>query len=160
MEEHKKCSLIKHQDVDAISYCIECNVFLCNKCLKSHSEFLENHHKYNLDKNIKEIFTGICNENGHINKLEFYCHNHNQLCCVACLSKIKSKGYGQHHDCNVIPIEDIQEHKLNKLKENMKYLEDISIKIEKTVNELKQVFEKINESKEELKKKYLQYLLK
>ncbi len=35
----------------------------------------------------------------------------------------------------------------------MKYLEDISIKIEKTVNELKQVFEKINESKEELKKK-------
>ena len=38
------------------------------------------------------------------------------------------------NDCNAIPIEDIQEHKLNKLKENMKYLEDISIKIEKTVN--------------------------
>ena len=152
MEERKKCSFIKHQDVDAISYCFECNVFLCNKCLNAHPDFLENHHKYNLDKNIKEVFTGICQEKGHNNKLDFYCGTHNKLCCAACLSKIKSEEYGQHNGCTVSPIKNIQEQKLNKLKENMKYLEDISNKIENSVNELKKLFETINDSKEELKK--------
>ena len=153
MEEHKKCSWKKHQDIDAISYCIECNVFMCNKCLNAHSEFLEDHHKCNLDKNFKDVFTGICKEKNHNIQLEFYCSNHNELCCAACLSKIKNKGYGQHHECNVSSIEDIKEQKINKLKENIKYLEDISKTIENSVNELKQQFEKINEKKEELKNK-------
>ena len=41
--------------------------------------------------------------------------------------------------------------KKNKLKENIKYLEDCSIQIENSINELKKIFEKINETKEELK---------
>ena len=43
--------------------------------------------------------------------------------------------------------------KKEKLKENIKYLEDISNKIENSINELKKIFQKINESKEELKTK-------
>ena len=69
MNIKKKCSLKKHSDIDAIIFCIECNVFMCNKCLNYHNEFLEIHHKYNLDKNFDEIFTGICKEENHKNEL-------------------------------------------------------------------------------------------
>ena len=153
MEQQRKCSYKKHEEINAISYCIECNVFMCNKCLNLHSEFLDNHHKYNLDQNIEEIFTGICKEKNHKIKLEYYCNNHNQLCCAACLSKMKNKGYGQHTDCDVNTIEEIKDKKINKLKENIIFLEEISNKIENSVNELKKKFEEIKELKEQLKLK-------
>ena len=38
MEYIKKCSAKKHSDINAISYCIECNIYMCNKCLNYHSE--------------------------------------------------------------------------------------------------------------------------
>ena len=98
-------------------------------------------------------FSGICKEIKHKVELEFYCKNHNQLCCAACLSKIKNKGNGQHSDCDVCLIEEIKNEKKNKLKENIKYLEDFSKKIQKSINELKQIFENLNENKEEFKKK-------
>ena len=100
MENQKKCSSKKHNDINAISYCVECDIYMCNKCMNYHSEILENHHKYNLDKNIEEIFTGICKEKNHRKELDFFCKTHNKLCCAACISKIKEKGNGQHTDCN------------------------------------------------------------
>jgi hypothetical protein len=106
-----------------------------------------------LDKNKEEIFTGKCNELNHRIELEYFCRTHNKLCCAACLSKIKDKKNGQHHDCNVCSIEEITEEKKNKFKENIKYLEDISNKIKNSINELKKLFQQINESKEELKLK-------
>ena len=153
MENNIKCSLKKHQENDAISYCPECNIYICNKCASHHSELFENHNNYKLDKNIQEIFSGICKEPNHKNELEFYCKNHNILCCGACLSKIKIKGNGQHHDCNVCSIEDIKNDKKNKLTENIKYLEDISKNIENSINQLKDILKNINQNKEELKKK-------
>ena len=153
MEPTKKCSNKIHSEMNAISYCFECNVYLCNKCSNYHSELLENHHNYKLDKNKEEIFTGKCNELNHRIELEYFCRTHNKLCCAACLSKIKDKKNGQHHDCNVCSIEEITEEKKNKFKENIKYLEDISNKIKNSINELKKLFQQINESKEELKLK-------
>ena len=85
--------------------------------------------------------------------MDFYCHTHNQLCCAACLSRIKNKEYGQHTDCNVSPIEDIKEQKINKLKENIRCLGDISKTFENSINELKQLYQNNNKSKEELKNK-------
>ena len=61
--------------------------------------------KYNLES---EIFTGMCTEKNHSNKLEYYCKNHNQLCCVACIAKIKGKGNGEHKDCDVCFIKKIK----------------------------------------------------
>ena len=151
MDNQKKCSAKKHSDINAISYCMECNIYMCNKCINLHSELHENHHNYNLDKNIQEIFTGICKEEKHKQKLEFYCKTHSKLCCVACISKIKGKGNGQHTDCNVCFIEEIKDEKKNKLNENIKTLEEISNKIEDSINKLKQIFQKINEDKEKLK---------
>ena len=106
-----ECSLPEHQDSKAISYCQECKIYMCNKCDKIHSGLCLKHHKYNLEKEIKEIFTGFCKEEKHSNILEYYCKTHNILCCAACISKIKGRGNGQHTDCNVCFIEEIKEEK-------------------------------------------------
>ena len=60
---------------------------------------------------------------------------------------------GKHHDCEVYNIEDIKDEKINKLKENMKCLEQLSNSFGESINKLKEIFNKINENKEELKLK-------
>ena len=112
-----KCSLKKHEQNEGIAYCQNCNIYMCNKCINHHSKLFEYHTINNLNKDIKQIFTGICSEEKHKDELEYLCKTHNQLCCAACLSKIKSKGNGQHKDCDVCNIEDIKDEKKNKLKE-------------------------------------------
>ena len=153
MENQKKCSNKKHSEINALNYCTECKLYLCNKCSNNHSDLHDNHLTYNLDENTEEIFKDICNEPSHKNKLEFYCKNHNKLCCAACLSKIKGEGNGQHYNCNVCIIKEINDEKKNKLKENIKILKDFSEKIDNLLNELKALFQKIYQSKEALKMK-------
>ena len=149
---NKKCSFKEHKEINAISYCQDCNVFICNKCLKYHQGLFEYHNITNLEKN-KDLFIDICKEKKHRNKLEFYCKKHNQLCCAACITKIETKGYGQHKDCDICTIEDIKEEKKNKLKDNIKYLEDLSKNLSDSIKELKTILDKIEERKEELKLK-------
>ena len=154
MENKRKCSNKKHSEIDAINYCNICNIYLCNKCSNIHTEYLETHQINNLsENNNEEIFNGLCQESNHKENIMFYCKNHNKLCCPACLSKIKVNGYGQHFNCEVCLIKEIKEEKKNKLKENIKYLEDFSEKIIDSVNKLKEIYEKINKSKEEIKLK-------
>ena len=155
MENQKKCSSKEHQEIKANIYCQECKIYMCNKCDKAHSENYPNHRKYNIGKDINEIFTGFCKEENHL-ELSFFCKSHNQLCCAACISKIKGKGIGQHKDCDVCLIEDIKEEKKNHLKDNIKYLEEITNNIELSINSLKNIFEKIKEKKEILKLKVQQ----
>ena len=140
--EKIKCSSKKHDTIDAIIYCQACKTYMCNKCSNYHSELFEDHKTNNIDKDINPIFTGICNESKHKNELEYLCKTHNVLCCAACISKINSKGNGQHKDCDVYNIEEIKEEKKNKLKENLKYLEDLSNTIDKSINELKIIIQK------------------
>ena len=93
----QKCSLKSHKDIDAISYCQECKIYMCNKCDKHHSElFNDGHHQYKIDKDMAEIFTGLCKENNHLNELAYFCISHNKLCCAKCITKIKSEEDGQH----------------------------------------------------------------
>ena len=122
--QNVKCSSSKHAEINAVSYCPECKNYFCNKCLNFHAEILENHRPINLNQK-NEIFIDKCKEEKHNDKLEFYCKEHNVLCCVACTSKIKDEGYGQHFDCNVTHIKKIKNEKRNKLKENMNNLEDL-----------------------------------
>ena len=149
--QKKKCFLKKHSEIDAISYCPECKKNLCNKCQIVHSDFFENHSTYNLDKNLNEVFIDICKYENHFYKLEFFCKSHNQLCCLACICKIDNEGYNQHKNCDVCSIKDIENEKKNKLKENIKCLEDLSNNLEQSINELKQIFNNFNENKENLK---------
>ena len=149
--EIKNCSNTKHLEIEATSYCQECNFYMCNKCSNLHSELFELHHSINIKNDTKEIFTGYCNEKKHNIELEFYCKTHNQLCCAACLCKINNKGKGQHNRCEVCNIEDIKNKKKKLLKDNIDSLNDLSKNIEKSIEELKKIFEKINEKKESLK---------
>ena len=150
--QKKKCSFKDHKELDANYYCLQCGINFCNKCEVIHSKFFENHRTFSLDKNIDEIFTGFCKEKNHIyNPLSFFCKTHNILCCSYCITKIKAKEIGKHRDCEICLIEDIKEEKINKLKENIKSLEELSIDISKSIIELKEICEKMNKNKEELK---------
>ena len=152
--EKKKCSLKKHSEIDAVNYCQECKIYLCIKCQNHHSELFETHHLYHLDKNIKVIFTGFCEEQNH-NKyeLELFCKNHNKLCCLACAYNSDKKGYGQHKNCDICEIENIKEEKKNNLKKNINNLENLLNGLENSIKEIKIIFEKMNKNKEELKLK-------
>ena len=128
MENQRKCFTEEHKEIDAISFCPECRIYMCNKCANYHLPFFKNHHPYKITEE-NEIFTGFCKEKNHPNKLEYFCKDHNQLCCVACLCKISSKGYGAHKDCNISELLKIKDEKKNKLKENIKCLEDLENKL-------------------------------
>ena len=146
-----KCSCKKHEEIFAIHYCIQCKIYLCKKCDNFHSELFQNHKINNLDSNINEILAENCKEEGHEDKLIYFCKPHNKLCCAKCISKIKGKGNGQHSDCEICFIEDIKEAKKEKLKENINKLEELSKNIEKSINELKKLCEDIDINKENLK---------
>ena len=107
----QKCSSIEHDKIDAVVYCQECKVYMCNKCENFHSKLLKDHNINKLDKDIKEIFTEFCKEENHFGKLEFFCKTHNQLCCSDCLCKFKIKGKGIHLDCDVCILENIKDEK-------------------------------------------------
>ena len=148
---NKKCSSKDHQDIIAICYCNECNVYMCNKCDIFHSKLLHHHTSFKINQDFNEIFTGYCKEEKHRNELEFFCITHNQLCCAECITKIKGKGKGHHKDCDVCFIEDIKNTKKNNLKKNIDSLQSLSNKLLDKINKLKDIFEKINENKENLK---------
>ena len=146
-KNNKKCSLKDHEDSDAINYCQKCKIFMCNKCDKVHEQLFKESHKNSLIKG----YTGICEEKNHLMKLDYFCKTHNQLCCSSCLCKINTNGNGKHKDCDSCSIKKIKNEKKKKLLENLKFLENLSGAIEQSINELKQLFQKINENKENLK---------
>ena len=148
---NEKCSFIDHNQIDACCYCQECRIYMCNKCSTHHKGLCQNHQQLNLNNDLNNIYIDICKEENHHLKLEYYCKNHNILCCDSCITKLKKKGKGQHKDCEVSFLEDIKEEKKNKLVQNIKYLEDLSKDLDNSIQELKNIFEKINNNKEALK---------
>ena len=153
MEDNKKkCSNEEHPNIDAISFCQNCKIYICNKCLNHHQALFKKHLIINFDNN-QDIFVDKCNENNHNDKLNFYCKNHNILCCAACITKIKANGFGQHKDCDVWFLQDIKEEMKNKLNDNMKFLEDLSNNLNNSIKELKSLYDNIDKRKEEIKSK-------
>jgi hypothetical protein len=158
----KKCSLKEHNEIDAIIYCPECKIYLCNKCDIHHTALFKEHHNYKINEDTKDIFTGICKEKNHNSKLKYYCKNHNQLCCLECLCQIKEKGKGQHKNCEVCLITKIKNNKKNELSNNIKYLEDLSKTFQESINQIKKIFEENNKDKdkEELKSEVKKFFTK
>ena len=130
--QNPKCSSKKHVDINAVSYCPECNKYLCNKCLKYHEE-MEDHKTLKMNEK-KKIFIDKWKEENHTCKLEFYCKDHNILYCVACTAKYKEDGYGQHSNCEFTHIKKIKDEKRNKLKENINNLEELYKQIDELIN--------------------------
>ena len=159
-KDSKKCSSQKHKEVNAVSYCEICKVYMCNKCQNLHSELFEQHNVYKIDKDNQEIPYLYCEEKEHIDKIRYYCKNHNKLCCGLCITKIKDEELGQHTNCDVCKIKDIKEEKKSKLKENLKQLEDLSKNIEESINKIKAIYDQVSEKKEGLKLKVQQIFTK
>jgi len=42
-----KCSSKNHKDIDAINYCQNCKIYMCNKCTINHSGLFEDHTLFN-----------------------------------------------------------------------------------------------------------------
>ena len=146
-----KCSSIEHSKIDATIFWKTCKVFLCNKCLNNfHSKIFPNHQIENLNDEKNDIFTGICYEKNHLSKLDYFCKNHNTLCCAKCISKIKDEDNGQHKDCNIVQIKEIKIEKEKKFKENYEKLKQMSNNLENDIDKFKELKEKINKNKEEL----------
>ena len=146
---HSKCSSKKHEKVNATNYCQECRLYMCEKCNEHHKEFYI--HQILGIKDFEESFTGICKEENHNNTLDYYCKTHNQLCCDSCIIKFQKNGKGLHSKCEIYPIEEVKEQMKDNLNQNIKLLEELSISLDKSINELKDIFEKINENKETIK---------
>ena len=145
--------MVEHRESDAICFCSECKIYMCNKCEKLHFDLFNNLHQNHIiiDKNINEAFSGICTEENHTVELIYFCRTHNKLCCAECITKIKAKKNGQHKDCDVCLFEDIEDEKLDKLNENIECLEDLYNLLLQSIDENKKIFEKIIDDKEKLK---------
>ena len=50
MENKIKCFSEEHKEIDAISFCNECRIYMCDKCDNTHTSFFKNHHTIKLDK--------------------------------------------------------------------------------------------------------------
>ena len=114
----EKCSSINHKNNEAFFFCSICKIFMWIKCKLFYSEMFQNHKIIKLEKrkNIDEIFTGFCNENNHNDEYKYFCKIHNILCCAKCISKLKDEENGQHSDCDICFIKDIENEKRNNLK--------------------------------------------
>ena len=44
-DKTRKCSLKKHEGIEAVCYCTKCEKFMCKKCEVFHSEFFDSKHK-------------------------------------------------------------------------------------------------------------------
>ena len=40
-DKTRKCSLKKHEEIEAVCYCNKCEKFMCKKCEVFHSEFFD-----------------------------------------------------------------------------------------------------------------------
>ena len=73
----EKCSSINHKETEALLFCNDCKLYMCNKCEKLHSELFQNqkHNQIKLEKGkaIEEFFTGFCNQNNHKLELKYFC---------------------------------------------------------------------------------------
>ena len=146
-----KCSNKEHEDKEAINYCYNCQAYLCDDCSDFHEGLLKNHIICSIDEINKESFTGLCKENNHNIKLEYYCKTHNKLCCGLCICKIKGNGNGEHNDCDICLIKDIKEEKKSKIKDNVKELEKFLDELEESEKKMNVTPEEVEENKGKIK---------
>ena len=145
-----QCSMINHTGQKSIKFCDKCKIFMCHQCLVHHKALFYNHYLIDLTQDNKNLFTEICQEDNHSNKLELFCKTHNKLCCSTCTEK-----NGKHNKCQICKIEDIKEEKKNNLEKNLKALEDLSVNINDSIDKYKNYYERMEELKEELKSKIM-----
>lgn len=93
------CSLCKEDDVnnEAITWCTECDTFLCLDCDKHHSRNKSSkQHKTLLSINYTKLPDFIIKTGNrcpdHDQRYELYCPNHSDACCLECFTE-------KHQNC-------------------------------------------------------------
>ena len=147
MITNKKCSFEEHKDIDAISYCSKCDIYVCEKCKDYHNNLINRNHNQIFNKENNEI----CLEKNHQEKLEYFCRTHNKLCCRACVTKIKGLGNGQHSECDICFVKDITDERNNLLEQNIIYLKNNRTSFDSLIKKLKEAYKEISDKKEKLK---------
>ncbi|CAG2223905.1 unnamed protein product [Mytilus edulis] len=102
------CSLCQEDDETstAVTWCAECEVFLCSECQKHHGRSkMSKHHKVmsiHDYQNLPEFMLNIKNNcEDHDLKYELFCSFHDCACCMKC---IKDK----HDNCKgLVPLGDV-----------------------------------------------------
>ena len=46
MKAQKKCFSEEHKEINAISFCPECKIYMCNKCENLHSSLFKKHNQF------------------------------------------------------------------------------------------------------------------
>ena len=80
----------KNHELDCIKYCKECNKFLCEKCIESHTDLFNDHTVTNVtDSNNKPISITGLNEKcpKHNKDFSSYCKNCKVSFCTICLNE-------------------------------------------------------------------------
>lgn len=162
MNFKRKCSNKSHkEEKESQSYCPQCSIYMCSECEKIHENFFSIHkifktkskesEKENNYENIYPIFSGLCTKKKHNNiPLEYYCKNHNFLCCTCCIIKLNSIGHGDHKDCEIVLIKEVENDKKNKVKENLQKLNKLSQEFNNIIESINEIVNKANENKNNL----------
>ena len=147
----KRCYTKSHWNKKATKRCFTCNKDFCEICAGAHSRCDRKHELHSLDTDSKNFnFTGLCKEDNHT-KLNYFCKTHNNLCCAACLCKIKEKGDGQHTECNACHIDEIKDEKKTKLNNCINILKNLLKNNKKMLKEIKRIYDKNKPKKDEIK---------
>jgi len=109
----KKCSFKEHEKNDAISYCQECKIYMCDGCDDSHLK-LYHHHWYSLDKNKNEEILNIILKEDDILIKRITKSDNYEICLQEAIKNIKFK-----------------------LAENYKNIEELLNEFEDSTNKLK-----------------------
>ena len=149
-EDHKKKRIL------AKEFCPECKKFYCEDCLVFHQSLFSGHKTRELTNKI--IFKGICNENQHSEKYEYFCKTHNKLCCSKCIIKINDNNtQGEHSKCDYCGLKEIQPKKEKEFKEKRS---EIKNNLEKLEKESLENFYKYRDNKEDEKEKLKDKIVK
>ena len=152
------CSLEDHKEKKAIKECENCDIKLCQECSKFHSKYLPLHNLI-LINNEKSFYSKInCSQENH-NKipLNYYCQNHNELCCAFCLCIKEENNLGNHNKCKIISINEIENIKKQNLNENVKILNELIKKLCEKKQMIENILNEQEKNKEEIKKKISEY---
>ena len=142
-----RCSLEKHSNKAAKVFCQDCKILMCEECNETHLDICKLHNYHQLDK----ISTDKCKNAKHISEINFFCKAHNRLCNTKCNSNPKNDLNGQEFNCEIFLLNNIEEEKRNKLKDNVKHLENELKYIDNITNKLKKLTDTIFDKKEGIK---------
>ena len=53
-DKNKTCSKKLHEKIEAIIYCQECKIYMCDKCKQLHSDLFDSHNIINLETKIND----------------------------------------------------------------------------------------------------------